>query len=142
MLLISQTTSSHVPSHTRLGACGGCAACAMGVCDMAPLLIFAYKCLVSPYAGESRPMHVCHVVCKSHIGLVALITLGSREGVHIPGHPPPPHPNTWKHTYSPVPEAWALKCRNNFSSSCFKNPLVLLDGAKASVKIPKNIKDC
>ena len=55
---------------------------------------------------------------------------------------PPPHPNTWKPTYSPVPEAWALKCRNNFSSSCFKNPLVLLDGAKASVKIPKNIKDC
>ena len=100
MLLVSQTTSSHFPSHTALGACGGCSfSCtfchigysvqhgAMRVCDMAPHLIFAVKCLVSLCAGEC-PMLVCHVVCKSHIGLVALFTLGSREGVPLPGHLP------------------------------------------------------
>ena len=99
----------------------------MEVCDMAPQLIFAFKCLVSLCAGESCPMLVCHAICKSHIGLVPLITLGSREGVPLPGHLP--LIQTLLQTYSPVPEAWALKCRNNFFSSCFKNPLVLLDGA-------------
>lgn len=88
-----------------------------------------------PHACMSRGLQEPHWSCSSYH------TRFKGRGPY-PWSPPPPHPNTWKHTYSPVPEAWALKCRNNFSSSCFKNPLVLLDGAKASVKIPKNIKDC
>ena len=79
---------------------------AMGVRDMSPLILFAVKYLVSLFAGGSRPMLVCHVVCKSHLGLVALITLGEGEGFHLSGYL---HLSS-KHL------AWALKLRNNFSS--------------------------
>ena len=58
-------------------------------------------------AGKISPMLVCHVVCKSHLGLVALITLGEGEGFPLPGH----LQLSSKHL------AWALKLRNNFSSS-------------------------
>ena len=80
---------------------------AMGVGDMSPLILFAVEYLVSLCAGGSHPMLVCHVVCKSHLGLVALITLGEGEGFPLPGH----LQLSSKHL------AWALKLRNNFSSS-------------------------
>ena len=80
---------------------------AMLVRDMPPLILFAVKYLVSLFAGGSRPMLVCHVVCKSHLGLVALITLSEGEGFPLPGHL---HRST-KHL------AWALQLRNKFSSS-------------------------
>ena len=80
---------------------------AMGARDMSPLILFAVKYLISLCAGGSRPMLVCHVVCKSHLGLVALITLSEEEGFALPGHL---HLST-KHL------AWALKLQNYFSSS-------------------------
>ena len=120
LLLILQTTSSHFSWHTGPGAYGGCFSCwmichnghnmqtgAMGARDMSPLILFAVKYLISLCAGGSRPMLVCHVVCKSHLGLVALITLSEEEGFALPGHL---HLST-KHL------AWALKLQNNFSSS-------------------------
>ena len=59
---------------------------AMLVRDMPPLILFAVKYLVSLFAGGSRPMLVCHVVCTSHLGPVALITLGEGEGFPLSGH--------------------------------------------------------
>ena len=84
--------------------------CSLGPCESViwlPSYFFAEKRLVSQCAGGSRPMLVCHVVCKSHLGLVALITLSEEEGFALPGHL---HLST-KHL------AWALKLQNNFSSS-------------------------
>jgi hypothetical protein len=59
---------------------------AMEVCVMAPQLIFAIKYFASLDAGKISPMLVCHVVCKSHLGLAALITLGAGEGFPLLGH--------------------------------------------------------
>ena len=58
----------------------------MGVRDMSPLILFAVEYIVSLCAGGSHPMLVCHVVCKSHLGLAALITLGAGEGFPLLGH--------------------------------------------------------
>ena len=90
-LLISQPTSSHFSWHTGPGAYGGFSSCwtichnghnmqtgAMGVRDMSPLILFAVKYIASLAACGSSPMLIRHMSCKSHLCLLALITLSAR----------------------------------------------------------------
>ena len=86
---------------------------AMGVRDMSPLILFAVEYIASQAAGGSSPMLVHHMSYKSHLGLVAIITLSAREGFPLLGHLPtlnnPPSPPSLK--------AWTLKCQNKVQFS-------------------------